>query len=54
MKKFLQTWLIYEFAKELRKEAEKANSAEQQAYIEPLFAKAFPELSAKGITYKDS
>jgi hypothetical protein len=54
MKKFLKAWLIYESVKELRKEAEEANSAEQQAYIEPLFAKAFPELSANGIKYKDS
>ena len=54
MKKFLNAWLIYESAKELHEEAKKANSVEQLTYIEPLFAKAFPELSTKGITYSDS
>ena len=54
IKKFLKAWLIYEAAKEQSKEAEEANSAKQLAFIEPLFAKAFPELSAKGITYDDS
>jgi hypothetical protein len=54
MKKFLKEWLIYESAKELRKEVEEVNISEQDAYIEPLFAKAFPKLSTKGIKYKDS
>lgn len=48
-------WLAaYEAAHELRIEAELSNSEEQQAIIEPLFAKAFPTLAAEGITYASS
>ena len=54
MKKFLKLWQLYEAATKLREEAETVNSAEQQAYIEPLFIKAFPALSAQGITYSTS
>ena len=50
----LTKWAAYEAAKISRKEAEAANNAEQQAHIEPLFIKAFPELAAKGITYNKS
>ena len=53
-KDFLLLWVLYETAKELREEAEEQNSAEQQAYIQPLFAIAFPELALKGVTYKNS
>ena len=45
-------WLAaYEAAHELRIEAETRNSEEQQAIIEPLFAKAFSALTAEGTTY---
>lgn len=51
---FLANWVKYEIAKEEREKAENENSAEQQAYIGPLFAIAFPGLAAEGITYNDS
>lgn len=52
--KFSTAWAVYEKSRELRKNAEIENSAEQQAYIQPLFSEAFPELNKQGITYKDS
>jgi hypothetical protein len=52
-KRFIEQWECYLKAKDLRIKAETNNSAEQQAYIEPLFQAAFPALAGRGIKYVD-